>query len=242
MSGRLRERIGKLSCVLPATFGAIRHTIVEHTRSSYARRRFPGVTFGPLAFATSDCRLEAPCRIDERSRLVMTAMGRHSYCCGNCFFAFATIGRFCSIGNEVIIGTWKHPTHLVSTFPGFYSRNTFTANFRRDEDIQEIQQVTIGNDVWIGHRATLLGGITVGDGAIIAAGAVVTKDVEPYSIVAGVPARTVRKRFQQATIDRLLELRWWDFDDEALRQHAELFGDPDAFIDGFPGQGRLHAR
>lgn len=233
MSGKWWKKIVKLSCFVSATFDAVRHTILEYTRSSYARRCFPGVIFGQLAFATSDCKLEAPCRIDERSRLVMTTMGRHSYCCSRCFFAFATIGRFCSIGNDVIIGTWKHPTQLVSTYPGFYSRNTFTINFRRDEKITEIQHVTIGNDVWIGHRAVLLGGIKVGDGAIIGAGAVVTKNVEPYSVVAGVPARIIRKRFQQSTIDHLLELRWWDFDDETLRKYSYLFGDPDALIESF---------
>jgi len=160
-------------------------------------------------------------------------MGRHSFCCSGCYFAFATIGRFCSIGNDVIIGTWLHPTQLVSTFPGFYSKNKHTVNINYDDKIIEIKRVTVGNDVWIGHRAILLGGITVGDGAIIGAGAVVTRDVEPYAVVAGVPALTLRKRFQQSTVDHLLELRWWDYDDETLKRYAHLFGDPDAFMEGF---------
>jgi acetyltransferase-like isoleucine patch superfamily enzyme len=233
MSRKWWERVVKLSCVIPATFDAFQHNILEYTRSRYARRRFDGVQFGPLAYATSDCEFEVPCRIQERSRLTNTKMGRHSFCCSGCFFAYATIGRFCSIGNDVIIGTWLHPTQLVSTFPGFYSSNKHTINLRYENKIIEVQHVTVGNDVWIGHRALLLGGVTVGDGAIIGAGAVVTKDVEPYSIVAGVPARTIRKRFQQSTVDRLLELKWWDFDDVTLRRYSNLFGDPDTFIEGF---------
>jgi virginiamycin A acetyltransferase len=233
MSSHWWDKIVKLSCVIPSVFSAVRYGILEHTRSTYAKRCFPGVQFGPLAYATSDCELEAPCRIDERSKLLATSMGRHSYCCSRCFFAFATIGRFCSIGDDVVIGTWLHPTHLVSTFPGFYSRNKFTMNCRRDEKIIEIQNVTVGNDVWIGHRAILFGGITVGDGAIIGAGAVVTRNVEPYSIVAGVPARAIRKRFPQATVDRLLDLHWWDSDDETLRRYSHLLGNPEAFIEGF---------
>lgn len=227
--------IVKLSFVIPGTFNAIRYNIWEHARSAYARRRFPGVDFRPLAYATEDCEFEVPCRLWERATLITVKMGRHSYCAGGSVINHAKIGRFCSIGNEVIIGTWLHPTHLVSTFPGFYAKGKHTIRFRHDEEIKETAEITIGNDVWIGSRALVLGGITVGDGAIIGAGAVVTKNVEPYAVVAGVPARTIRKRFPQSTIDRLLALGWWDYDDEILRRNSSLFGDSDtdAFIARF---------
>ena len=167
------------------------------------RRRFPGVQFRPLAYAHSGCKFEAPCRIYERSKLTDVTMGRHSYCGSRCSINYCIIGRFCSIGNEVIIGAWLHPTQLVSTFPGFYSSYEYTINFHHNDEIKIYSEVTIGNDVWIGHRALLLGGITIGDGAVIGAGAVVTKNVPPYAIQAGVPTRTIRKRFQQSTIDSL---------------------------------------
>lgn len=230
-----RERFAQLLCILPGSIDAILYNIREHSRTVYARRSFPDVQFGPLAYATSDCEIEPPCRIEGNSRLVHTQMGRHSYCLNGCFFAFAKIGKFCSIGEGVIIGTWLHPTQLVSTFPGFYSSNRHTINFRLDDNIEEIRYVNVGNDVWIGHRAIILGGITVGDGAIIGAGAVVTRNVEPYAVVAGVPARSVRKRFSQTKIDRLLELGWWNYDDDTLRRNASLFGEanPDALIAGF---------
>ena len=233
MSIKWWEKVSKLFCVIPATFDAVQNIICQYARSAYAKRCFPGIQFKPLAYATADCEFEVPCRIWEYSRLSSVKMGRHSYCGEGCLIVHATIGRFCSIGNEVIIGTWLHPTHLVSTFPGFYSSSKHTINLRQDENIKQTADVFIGNDVWIGHRAILFGGITIGDGAIIGAGAIVTKDVAPYAVVAGVPARTLRKRFQQSTVDHLLKLRWWDYDDETLRKYSDLFGDPDAFLDGF---------
>lgn len=227
------DTVAKLLCVIPGTYDAVRYSIREYTQSAYARKCFPGVEFRSRAYATVDCEFEVPCRIWDRSTLVSVKMGRHSYCASGCLITHAKIGRFCSIGNEVIIGAWLHPIHLVSTFPGFYAKGKHTINFRRDEKIKEIALTNIGNDVWIGHRALVLGGITVGDGAIIGAGAIVTRNIEPYEVVAGVPARTLRKRFHQSTIDRLLELRWWDYDDDTLRRYAHLFGDADALIKGF---------
>lgn len=233
MSNKWIETVIKLSCIIPGAINAVRHNIREHAQSAYARRCFHGVQFEPLAYAMSNCEFEAPCRINGRSKLVNVKMGRHSYCGEGCFFAYSEIGRFCSIGNEVIIGTWLHPTQLVSTFPGFYHSSKYTINLHRNDEIKTFAETTIGNDVWIGHRAIVLGGITIGDGAIIGAGAVVTKDVEAYAIVAGVPARMIRKRFQKHIVDRLLELRWWNYDDDILRRYSDLFGDPDVFIERF---------
>ncbi len=229
----MSEKVKKLLSVIPATFDAITYTLQKFMRTAYTKRQFPGVIVGSLAYASSDCELEAPCRIWERTTLLSSNLGKHSYCGNGTILIHATVGRFCSIGNEAILGTWSHPTDLVSTYPGFYSDNQHTINIRRDINIQEINPVTIGNDVWIGHRAIIVGGITVGDGAIIASGAVVTKDIEPYAIVGGVPARVLKKRFPQATIDRLLELLWWDSDEETLRKYSELFGDPEAFVEHF---------
>jgi len=227
------HKLKKIFCVIPGIFNALLYTIHSHTRTAYAKRCFPGVEFRPLAFANHDCKFETPCRIWENTKLANVRMGRHSYCASGCVVHNATIGRFCSIGNGVIIGAWIHPTHLVSTFPGFYAPGKHTINFYLDKNIKEEESVTIGNDVWIGKRALLLGGITVGDGVIIGAGSIVTKDVEPYSIVAGVPARLIRKRFSQSIIDQLLEIRWWEYDDEFLMKSAHLFKDPGSFLKEF---------
>ncbi len=233
MSKQFLEKLKKLSCVIPATFDAINHTLQQYSRTAYTRKCFPGAIVGSLAFATPDSELEVPCRLWERTKLISSSLGKHSYCGNDTILVHAKVGRFCSIGNEVIIGTWSHPTDLVSTYPGFYSSNQHTINLRRDDEISEINPVTIGHDVWIGHRAIIFGGVSVGDGAIIGSGAVVTKDVEPYAIVGGVPAKLIKKRFEQATIDRLLELRWWDADEETLRKYSDLFGNPESFVKNF---------
>ena len=79
--------------------------------------------------------------------------------------------------------------------------------------------IVIGNDVWIGYEAVILAGVTIGDGAVIGARAVVTKDIPPYTIVGGVPAKPIRKRFTQETIDLLLNIKWWNWPEERIRQH-----------------------
>ena len=94
--------------------------------------------------------------------------------------------------------------------------------------------IVIGNDVWIGYEAVILSGVTIGDGAIIGARAVVTKDVAPYSIVGGVPAKEIRKRYDPQTIERLIQLKWWDWPEENIRQAlpALMHGDIDALCEG----------
>lgn len=129
-----------------------------------------------------------------------------------------TIGRFCSIacGAKFLMTSANHAMKSLSTyvFPIFYEEwghgMPVTEAWDRRGDI------VIGNDVWIGYEAVILSGVTIGDGAIVAARSVVTKDVPPYTIVGGVPARTIRRRFDQETIDALLELRWWDWPPEKL--------------------------
>jgi acetyltransferase-like isoleucine patch superfamily enzyme len=125
------------------------------------------------------------------------------------------IGSYCSIAEDVqfLVGGNHHP-EWVSTFP-------FRATFGLPGEFEDGQPasrgpVTIGNDVWIGLGALILSGVTVGDGAVIAAGAVVTKDVRPYAIAGGNPAREIRRRFSDEQVDALLEARWWEWPEEEL--------------------------
>ncbi|WP_318012409.1 CatB-related O-acetyltransferase [Mesorhizobium sp. BR1-1-4] len=138
------------------------------------------------------------------------------------------IGAFCSIAPEVMfLGRAKHPTHLVSTFP-FEFAMTKDAPFG---DLSVEGPTVIGNDVWIGLRAVIMPGIKIGDGAIVGAGSIVTKDVPPYAIVAGNPARLLRYRFTDDQIASLLAIRWWDWSDDRLEaERPRLFGPIDAFI------------
>lgn len=121
------------------------------------------------------------------------------------------IGAFCSIADQVVIfGGGEHRTDWVTTFP---LRIAFGAHLAGKDGHPSSKGVTkIGNDVWIGFRAMVLSGVTIGDGAVIGAGAVVSMDVAPYAIVAGNPAKVVRFRFAPDEISKLLEIRWWEWD------------------------------
>lgn len=110
------------------------------------------------------------------------------------------IGRYCSIGEGCLLGAGEHPTQFLSTSPRVYGNNYNNI----------IKQTRIGNDVWIGAKAIVKCGITIGNGAIIGAGAVITKDVPPYAIVGGVPARLIRYRFDKETIEKLQQTEWWE--------------------------------
>ena len=140
----------------------------------------------------------------------------------------AKIGRYCCIAPEVIIGGGRHPTHYLSTHPVFFSTQKQSGISFSDKDyFEEILPVVVGNDVWIGTRAIVLDGIKIGDGAIIAAGAVVVADVDPYTVVGGVPAKPIRKRFDAEVIAELTSLEWWNWPIETLENSADLFRDQD---------------
>jgi acetyltransferase-like isoleucine patch superfamily enzyme len=141
------------------------------------------------------------------------------------------IGKFCSIAHEVVIQLGgNHRIDRVSTYPfrGFPS-DWPEAKFLPADDVYGMSKgdVIIGNDVWIGYGALILSGVKIGDGAVIGAGAVITKDVEPYSIVTGNPARLIRKRFDDDTIRKLLEIKWWDWPMEKIRANLKVISSND---------------
>ncbi|OFA32758.1 hypothetical protein BAE46_03105 [Glaciecola punicea] len=148
----------------------------------------------------------------------------------------ACIGRYTSIGSEVkvIQGTHPYTYPFVSTSPVFYSLKkqngyTFTDKQRFNEilvvDNQSRYGCKIGNDCWIGDRATIIGTVVIGDGSIVLAGAVVTKDVPAYAIVAGVPAKVIKYRYNEDTIAFLLNFKWWGKDPEWLKNNVDLMND-----------------
>lgn len=126
------------------------------------------------------------------------------------------IGRYCSIGRNVTIGTGHHEMGGLSTSPHFKS-SRMSSSLKLADPVARIR-VKVGHDVWIGDNVLILSGVTVGQGAVLAAGSVVTKDVPPYAVVAGVPARVVKYRFDDVLNQRILSLNWHEFDPEALCQ------------------------
>lgn len=133
----------------------------------------------------------------------------------NFVFDKLKIGRFCSIGSGVSFlmgGNQGHNKDWISTFPFFYQ------NFENAENaFQRSGDTVVGNDVWIGTEAMIMPGVTIGDGAVIGARSLVAKDVAPFSIVGGNPAKEIRKRFSDEEISMLLEIKWWDWDIEKIK-------------------------
>lgn len=158
-----------------------------------------------------------------------STVGAYTYIAPGTDITHARIGKFCSIAADASIGLALHPLNFMSTSPVFFSPRNATGHSwvkGENEFFEEFKETVIGNDVWIGARAMILGGVHVGDGAVIAAGAVVTKDVPPYAIVGGVPAKIIKYRFNDDVIRRLLELKWWDKSPEELKSNITLFQNP----------------
>ena len=155
-------------------------------------------------------------------------MGYGTYLCEDCRME-AVIGRFVSIGYGVRTARGTHPlgAPFATTSPVFYSlRKQAMGTFARVQTFEELlPPVTIGHDCWIGDRVEIVGGKAIGDGAVVLSGAVVTHDVPPFAIVGGVPARIIRYRFDNETIEWLLRVRWWDKPIAWLRENGELLCD-----------------
>jgi len=176
-------------------------------------------------------KIDAGCCINEQSVIASNThllcnciinssrIGSYSYIGKNCIVQNTSIGKFCSIASDVFIGLGKHPTDLISTSTLFYrTSNTLGLKLvEKDLDFDEYAKIEIGHDVWIGTRAIILDGVKVGNGAIIAANSVVTKDVPPYAIVGGVPAKIIKYRFPENKIEQLLKSAWWDWPLEEIR-------------------------
>ncbi len=148
----------------------------------------------------------------------------YSYLGKNCLVQNTSIGKFCSIANKVTIGLGKHPLTNFSTATLFYRKNnTLKINLiDKESDFAEYENIRIGHDVWIGYRATILDGVTIGHGAVIASNAVVYKDVPPYAIVGGVPAKIIKYRFEEKKIKQLLHSKWWDMDLVEIKENMDF--------------------
>ena len=174
------------------------------------------------------------CEVLSETSLHNAELGDFSYLGPRCMVGDAMIGRFCAIAADVRIGAPNHPMDRPSLHRFTYCPEYYVPDAVRDHaffDKRKADRVIIKNDVWIGHGVIVLPGVTVGNGAVLAAGAVVTKNVDPYTIVGGVPARFIRERFSRSVAGRLKEIAWWDWPFETIMERLEYFQSSD--IEGF---------
>ncbi|YCA11641.1 CatB-related O-acetyltransferase [Bacillus sp. AK128] len=155
------------------------------------------------------------------------------------------VGSFCSINDNVVIGELNHPVDFITTHPIAYSHEDMVIGKEGVTGVLSLEDsldmatyykngdIIIGNDVWIGTNVVILPSVKIGNGAIIAAGAVVTKDVPDYAIVGGIPARVIKYRFTQEEISKLNSIKWWNWSIVKIKRNIELLRDPDRFFKHF---------
>jgi acetyltransferase-like isoleucine patch superfamily enzyme len=169
-------------------------------------------------------------KVEAGSRIIESTFGKYSFCGYDCRIIKADIGSFTSIADNVIIGGARHPYEWVSTSPVFYAgRDSIKKKFSEFERAEDPRTV-VGNDVWIGTNAMIKSGVQIGNGAVIGMGSVVTKDVRPFSIVAGNPAKHIKFRFEEQTLAIFDNMEWWNFSETKLSKLAAAVTDPDKFI------------
>jgi acetyltransferase-like isoleucine patch superfamily enzyme len=228
--------------------GRIKRLIPEVARARFDEActslLFPTLKRGDKSFVPYSSSIVGPVNLGRwvslgRQNIVdSSSIGDYTYLGRLCTVAFASVGKFCSIAPEVCIGLGTHPLDpFVSTHPIFYLHRPSQGWNIADSSYFAYSRTVVGNDVWIGLRAAIRDGVTVGDGAVIAAGAVVVKDVPPYAIVGGVPAKVIRYRFSPPVVDRLLRSEWWNRHDKWLHKHWRSFHNVGDFLTVIGSEG-----
>lgn len=195
-------------------------------RTSALKRRYAGqhldIGYMAMVSASTFGRYNRVC---SGAMLSGVSMGDMSYVGERSRLSGVKIGKFSCIGPEVLAGLGMHPSRgYISSHPAFFSPHRRAGrSFVREGRFAEFAPIEIGHDVWIGVRATLLDGISIGTGAIVGAGAVVVGDIPPYAVAVGMPARVVRKRFTDEQIAMLIESAWWDMELDELERHVASF-------------------
>lgn len=174
--------------------------------------------------------IDKTAKVYSGSTFYNSKLGRYSYVGYDSEVVNCEIGSFCSIANGFIAGGAKHPLEWLSTSPVFYDVSGGTNYHLGHLTIEPTVRTYIGNDVWIGSRAIILQGVHIGTGAVVGAGAVVTKDIPPYAVVAGCPAKIIKYRFDSDIICRLLKSEWWLLQDFQLKKLAKYMNSPIVFL------------
>jgi len=209
--------------------------VIMFFRRIYLKNKV-GIKYGKNAIIGFSTECEGKNSFGAKSVITSSKIGFGSYIGNNSIFSKTSIGRYCSIGPNVNCVFGKHPSHTyVSTHPSFFSINHSIAfsyvkeqqfeEFAKPRDLEGKYSIIIGNDVWIGANVSILEGVVIGDGAIVAANTLVVKDVEPYSIVGGVPAKKIKDRFSEEDILFLKSLKWWNKPESWLKEYGSYFND-----------------
>lgn len=192
------------------------------------------INWSYLSSDLSDSVVDKFVKLQQPHKIDNSEIGEGTYLAANSNVSFTQIGKFCSIGPNFLCGWGIHPTDGISTSPMFYS--TLKQNGRtlcNSDKIEERKKIIIGNDVFIGANVTVLDGVVIGDGAIIGAGAVVSKDIPPYAIAIGCPIKTIKYRFPEEYIEKLLKIKWWNFEENEIKDVEKYFFDINAFLEKY---------
>ena len=188
----------------------------------------------------NDCQFGRFVEIGKGSRLAFSEFDDYSYCDRYADITNASVGKFANIAAFCRIGPTDHPLHTASLHHFMYRSPDYWDDADIDADffaLRKSRRAKIGHDTWLGHNSVIKPEITIGDGAVVASGAVVTKDVPPYMIVAGIPAKPLRERQPKAIADRLIALAWWDWDHARIRASLDDFRNlsAEAFLEKYGG-------
>lgn len=178
-----------------------------------------------LAFVSSKNDLDNTVCVYRGAKIKKSIIGAYTYISNNTDVENAELGKYCSIADHCRIGMGGHTLKHLSTCPIFTEKVNGCKESWIDSDVNPAQtkKTIIGNDVWVGSHALIMGGVNIGNGAVVGAGAVVVKDVPPYAVVGGVPARIIRYRFSDDVINRLQSIAWWDLPVSTLKEKIHLF-------------------
>lgn len=180
--------------------------------------------------AIKDSKIHKTAHVNTNSHLQNVTIGRYTDIGYDNRLINTDIGSFCSFGTNVVAGGASHTIDWVSTSPVFNQNKDSIKKKFSYHVFHPFVQTNIGNDVWIGDHVLIKAGVTVGDGAVIGMGSVVTKNIPPYEIWAGNPAKLIKKRFSDHLIKQLLNIQWWNWDDNTLSEYAAYFTDVESFI------------
>jgi phosphonate metabolism protein (transferase hexapeptide repeat family) len=170
--------------------------------------------------------------IGKNNHMSESSIDDFSYTSENCQIIYSTIAKFVNIASYVRLNPGQHPIQRVTQHHMLYRKEMF--GFGSDDesffDWRREKKVVVGNDVWIGHNVTVMGGVSIGDGAVIGSGAIVTKDIPPFAIAVGNPAKVIRYRFDEKIREKLLQIKWWNWDYETIKKRLNEFNEIDQFI------------